>query len=103
MLDTRLHYTPRTAPQEADTPDILVPALARLAACKTSWDALMLANEIPERLLPALAWHASRKRALFEPAAVTTIIKYCRPLFLERCLGRRRAIQLRGRYVERPL
>jgi hypothetical protein len=101
MLHTRrLHNTPRTAPQEADTPDILVPALERLRACKGSIDALILADQLPELLLPSLAWHASARRALFEPSAIRAIVKYCGKTFLQRTLGIRKTWQLWGRHVD---
>jgi|APCry1669190731_1035312.scaffolds.fasta_scaffold34239_2 hypothetical protein len=100
MQDMRLHYTPRTAPQETETPDILVPALARLRTCRTAFDAVVLADALPELLLPALAWEASRK-GMAPPAVTTALVKYCGKRFLERCLGIRRAMQLWGRHVKR--
>lgn len=100
MLDTRLHYTPRTAPQEVDAPDLLVPALERLRVCKGSIDALILADQLPESLLPSLAWHASARRALFEPSAIRAIVKYCGKDFLRRTIGTRKTIQLWGRHVD---
>jgi len=94
----RLQSAPRTATTEGETPDVLVPALARLRACGSDpIDVLRLADELPDMVLPCLTWAASRRRDI-PPTAVRVLIKCCGDLFLERCLGRKRLRQLKARY-----
>lgn len=89
----------RSVSQDEETPDILVPALAQLRKCSDSMDVLIHIEEHwPDRLLPALAWAASRK-TFIPHIAVQTLVKYCGPLQLERCLGRTRARELQARVV----
>lgn len=96
----RIHYAPRSAASYEAPLDILIPALAKLRACDNSLKTLVLIDSLPEMLLPALAWAATQKR--FIPSvAVETVVKACGPLFLERCLGRNRARDLKARYAER--
>jgi len=94
----KLQFAPRTAATEGETPDVLVPALARLRACGSdSIDVLRLADELPDIVLPHLAWAASRRRDI-PPVAVRVLMKCCGDLFLERCLGGQRLRQLKARY-----
>lgn len=98
-LPDRIHYAPRQgATYEAPT-DILVPALMRLRKCEDSLSALVLIDSLPDSILPALAWAASSKTYI-PRVAVKTLVKYCGPEYLKRCLGRQRARELSGRYAE---
>lgn len=97
MHDRRLHYSPRTGSLETDTPDILIPALSGLRPCRDSIDTLVYIESLPDLLLPALAWEASRKP--FIPRVAThTLVKYCGALCLRQRLGARKAAQLLARY-----
>jgi hypothetical protein len=71
----------------------------KLRKCDDSLKTLVLLDSLPDILLPALAWAASGKTYV-PRAAVKTLVKYCGPAFLERCLGRSRARNLRARYAE---
>jgi hypothetical protein len=93
MNDLRLHHTPRTGSAEIETPDILIPALGVLRKCRTSLDVFLMIESVPDELLPALAWAASRKRYL-PRVAVETLIKACGFAHLERGLGRARTREL---------
>ena len=98
----RLHYRPRTATLESDTPDILVPALAELRRCRDPVDVIRLCGEsIPPSLLAPLAWEAFRKS--FVPRwAVHTVVKFIvrcgNDGMLQRGIGHRRAAQLLARF-----
>jgi hypothetical protein len=96
MLANLLYAKPRSGMHERDTPDVLVSALADLRKCTDSIDTLILVDSLPDILLPALAWEASR-RTHIPTSAVGTLVRYCGPLFLERCLGKKRARELRAR------
>ncbi len=99
MMAVKMHSQPRGAAIEEDVPDVLVHALAQLRNCRDSMDTLILIEEhLPERLLPSLAWVASRK-TFIPSVAVKTLVKYCGPLHLERGLGRSRARELQARVV----
>jgi hypothetical protein len=93
----KLQFAPRTAAAEFDTPDVLVPALARLQRCKDSIDVLRLSDELPDIVLPHLIWAASRKAGT-QPRFVQILMKCCGELHLERCLGRHRLRQLKARF-----
>jgi hypothetical protein len=56
-----LHSKPRTGAVEVDMPDVLISALYRLRECRDSLAVLVLADQLPEMILPALTWAASRK------------------------------------------
>ena len=75
------------------------PALMRLRKCEDRLSALVLIDTLPDIILPALAWAASQKRYI-PSVAVKTLVKFCGPEFLERCLGRTRARELLSRYAE---
>ena len=97
----RVHYHPRDgATYEAPT-DVLIPALMKLRGCNDSIATLILADSLPDIILPALAFVASQK-TFVPPVAVATLIKYCGPRFLHRCLGTQRAKQLQARYKLLP-
>lgn len=96
-MSNRIHYTPRTAAIESDLPDILVPALNSLRACRDSIDTLILIDSLPDILLPGLVSMAAR-RPNIPHIATKTLVNYCGPLFLERCLGKLRANELLVRY-----
>jgi len=57
-------------------------------------------DSLPEMILPALAWAASGKTYI-PRVAVKTLVTYCGPLFLERCLGGKRSRELLARYPKR--
>lgn len=97
-MRTKIHYAPRTAAVETDLPDILVPALAALRSCIDSIGTLVLIDSLPDILLPGLASMAAR-RPNMPDVAVKTLVRYCGPLFLERCLGKQRASEL-ARYTQ---
>lgn len=98
----KLQFPPRTAPSEPDIPDVLVPALAALRDCSTSLDILQLMDTLPDRLLPHLAWAASRRRHI-PSRNIQVLIKCCGDLMLERALGRHRLRMLKARYpVSQP-
>lgn len=93
----KLQFPPRGPAVEIDTPDVIVPALAKLSRCKDSIDVLQLTDELPDIVLPYLAWAASRK--LDVPARhVRIVLKCCGDSYLERCLGTKRYRQLKQRY-----
>lgn len=97
----RIHYRPRTSASYEAPLDILIPALMKLRHCDDSLKTLVLANSLPDIILPALAWAASSKR--YVPSiAVKTLVRCCGPVFLERCLGKTRARELSGRYAAEP-
>lgn len=96
----RIQYAPRQGVTFEPSLDILVPALAKLRACRDSMDVLILTDNVPDIILPALAWTASRK-TFIPHFAVETLVKCCGPLFLERCLGKLRARELLTRYPKR--
>ena len=94
----KLQYAPRTAAAEIDTPDVLVPALTRLRACGSdSIAVLQLTDELPDFVLPFLAWAASR-RSDIAPRAIKILMKCAGELMLERALGRGRLRQLKTRF-----
>lgn len=95
----RIHYAPRSGATFEAPLDILIPALAKLRQCDDSLETLVLMDSLPDLILPALAWAASRKRYI-PSVAVKTLVKGCGPLFLERCLGKARARELTARYAE---
>src|SRR4051794_34330424 len=96
----RIQYAPRQGATYEPSLDVLVPALARLRNCTDSLATLVLIDSLPDMILPGLAWAASQKT--FVPrVAVETLVKYCGPSFLERCLGKRRSRQLLARYPKR--
>jgi hypothetical protein len=87
---------PRTGVVETDTPDILIPALARLRECQDSIDVLRLCDQLPDGLIPHLAWASSRRRTT--PSwVIALLVKYCGDVFLERSLGQLRLRQLKLR------
>lgn len=94
----RIHYQPREAATYEAPLDILVPALMKLRKCDDSLKTLVLLDSLPDILLPALAWAASRKQYI-PPVAVKTLVKGCGAEFLERCLGKTRARELMTRYA----
>jgi hypothetical protein len=95
------HHTPRTGALEVDMPDVLAVALARLRKCNPdTLDVFVLIEELPDLILPALAWAASR-RAYIPRDTVRILVKACGPLFLERCLGGQRARELIARYPDK--
>jgi hypothetical protein len=95
----RIHYAPRSAATYEAPLDILIPALMKLRECDDSLKTLVLLDSLPDIILPALAWAASRKHYI-PRVAVQTLVKGCGPLFLERCLGKARARELMARYAE---
>lgn len=98
MQEIRLHYAPRTGVLESDMPDILIPALTMLKACRDPIDVLRLCYDgLPDLLLPALAWAASRK-AFIPKWATHTVVKFCGDNFLRRTIGARKTMQLLKRY-----
>lgn len=97
---SRLYSTPRTGALEVDMPDVLAVALARLRKCNPdTLDIFVLIDDLPDLILPALAWAASRKTYI-PRKSVRTLVKACGSLFLERCLGRQRARELIARYQD---
>lgn len=98
----KLQFAPRTAPVESDMPDVLVAALSKLRQCRDSIDVLRLTDELPDMILPHLAWAASRRPDI-PPRFVRALVKCCGDLFLERCLGRHRLRQLKMRYSDREV
>jgi hypothetical protein len=80
--------------------DVLIPALMKLRKCDDNLSTLVLIDSLPDIILPALAWAASQKRYI-PSVAVKTLVKYCGPLFLERCLGGKRSRELLARYPKR--
>jgi hypothetical protein len=93
----RIHCAPRSGASYEAPLDVLIPALMRLRKCDDSLSALVLIESLPDIILPALAWAASQKRYI-PSIAVKTLVRYCGPVFLGRCLGRARARELAGRY-----
>lgn len=98
----RIHYQPRGAATYEAPLDILVPAMMKLRECDDSLKALVLIDSLPDLILPALAFAASRKNWIPQ-IAVKTIVKACGPDFLARTLGAERARCLRARYAERDV
>lgn len=96
----RIQYAPRQGATYEPSLDILVPALAKLRECRDSIDTFVLIDSLPDMILPALAWAASRK-TFIPSVAVQAVVTYCGPLFLERCLGKKRARELLTRYPKR--
>ncbi|MDO8980303.1 MAG: hypothetical protein Q7V17_13825 [Afipia sp.] len=94
-----MHRTPRTGALNEEPPDILIPAMGKLRECGTGFDTLMLIEAVPDALLPALAWFASRKRDM-PRAAVTALVKACGFAHLERGLGRTRTRELMAAFGE---
>lgn len=98
-LPDKIQYAPRQNASYEAPLDVLIPALMRLRKCEDSLSALVLIDSLPEIILPALAWAASQKRYI-PHVAVKTLVKYCGPLFLERCLDKECANALLSRYAE---
>jgi hypothetical protein len=96
----RIQYAPRQGATYSPNLDVLIPAMMKLRKCEDSLSTLILIEqELPDLLLPDLAYAASQKR--FIPhVAVKTVVKYCGPLFLERRLGKDRARELMSRYAD---
>jgi len=94
-----IHYAPRSGASYEAPLDVLIPALMKLRKCDDSLKALVLIDSLPDIILPALAWAASG-RTHIPRVAVKTLVKYCGPVFLERCLGKMRARELAARYAE---
>ena len=94
----RLHSRPLAGAVEQDVPDVLVPALAKLRACRDSIDVLVfLEQELPDALLAALTWHASRIRDI-PSRHMKVLVKCAGDQMLTRALGRARARQLKTRF-----
>jgi hypothetical protein len=55
-------------------PDILIPALMKLRECYDSLKTLVLADSLPDIILPALAWAASSKHHI-PRIAVQTLVR----------------------------
>src|ERR1700730_11539392 len=98
----RIHYAPRSGATYEAPLDILIPALMKLRECEDSLKTLVLLDSLPDIILPALAWAASRKQYI-PRIALKTLVKGCGPEFLERCLGKTRARELMTRYAEAEL
>lgn len=94
----RIQYAPRQGASYEAPLDILIPALMKLRTCDDSLKALVLIDALPDIILPAVAWAASQKTYIPE-VAVRSVVKYCGPEFLERCLGKPRARVLDARYL----
>ena len=71
---------PRSAARYEEPSDILIPALAKLRQCKDSMDVLIYIDTLPEIVLPALAWAASRKTYI-PSIATKTLVQYCGAFF----------------------
>lgn len=96
----RIQYAPRQGVTFEPSLDVLIPALERLRACRDEMDVLVLTDQVPDIILPALAWVASQ-RTYIPHFAVETLVVCCGPLFLERCLGKSRSKELLRRYPKR--
>lgn len=96
----RVQYAPRSGATFEASTDVLIPALMKLKACRDKMDVLILTDQLPDIILPALTWVASRKTYI-PHFAVETLVKCCGPLFLERCLGKARSRELLRRYPKR--
>ena len=96
----RIQYAPRQGATYEPSLDILVPALAKLRECEDALSALVLIDSLPDMILPGLAYVASRRQYV-PHAAVQAVVTYCGPLFLERCLGKKRSRELLKRYPKR--
>jgi hypothetical protein len=59
MSLTAFPTRPRTAAAQQDVPLSVVPALAALARCASSIDAMSIFLEIPDELLPAVTYYAA--------------------------------------------
>lgn len=94
----RIQYAPRQGAQYEAPLDILIPALAKLRQCTDDLQTFVLLDTLPDIILPALALAASQKTYIPE-VAVRSVVKYCGPEFLERCLGKSRARVLDARYL----
>jgi hypothetical protein len=57
----RIHYAPRSGATYEAPLDILIPTLMKLRQCDDSLKTLILADSLPDIILPALAWAASSK------------------------------------------
>lgn len=98
-LTDRIQYSPREGATYSPNLDVLIPALMRLRKCEDRLSTLLLIDTLPDIILPALAWAASQKRYI-PSVAVKTVVRYCGPEFLKRCLGKTRARELFERYAE---
>ncbi|MEK9282823.1 hypothetical protein MTR72_24865 [Bradyrhizobium sp. ISRA442] len=93
----KLQFAPRSAAVDTEMPDVLALALAKLKVCRDAIDVLQLTEALPDKLLPYLAWAASRRQDV--PARyVKVLVKCCGELLLERALGRARLRQLKQRF-----
>lgn len=72
----RVQYAPRQGVTFEPSLDVLIPALERLRACRDKMDVLVLTDQVPDIILPALAWVASRKTYI-PHFAVETLVKCC--------------------------
>ncbi|MGY3514176.1 hypothetical protein [Bradyrhizobium lupini] len=98
----KLQFSPRTAAVETDTPDVLAHALAKLRNCgDDAINVLRLTDELPDIVLPYLAWAASR-RSDIPTRVVRILMKCCGETFMERALGLHRLRALKARYVSEP-
>jgi hypothetical protein len=95
----RVHYHPREGQTFEANLDVLIPALFKLRSCRDSLQTLVLADSLPDLILPALALTASRKTYI-APEVVKTLVRYCGPAFLERALGKHQARALQARYSD---
>lgn len=95
----RIHYRPREGASFEAPLDILMPALGELRKCDDSLKTLVLLDSLPDIILPALAFVASRKTYI-PHIAVKTLVKGCGQAFLERTLGSSQARALWQRYAE---
>lgn len=98
-IPDRIQYSPRQGATYEPPLDVLIPALMRLRKCEDRLSTLVLMDQLPDIILPALAWAASSKTYV-PRVAVKTLVKYCGPAFMERCLGKRRARDLLERYAD---
>ena len=96
-LPDRIQYSPREGATYSPNLDVLIPALMRLRRCEDTLSTLVLVDQLPEILLPALIWAAAEKTYI-PRVAIKTLMKACGPAYLERCLGRERARILRERF-----
>lgn len=98
-IPDRIQYSPRQGATYEPPLDVLIPALMRLRKCEDRLSTLVAVDSLPDIILPALAWAASSKTYV-PRVAVKTLVKYCGPEFLKRCLGKTRARELSGRFAE---
>lgn len=92
--------SPRSGATFEASTDVLIPALMKLGDCRDKMDVLILTDQLPDIILPALTWMASRKTYI-PHFAVGTLVKCCGPQFLGRCLDRSRSRELLRRYPKR--